>query len=195
MKRSLSITIVTYLLCGCAADSPGNTSNNEAQAAALGSGQDACISACTDERGIEYDRCEALCSEPRDATCYTECIDAGGTQGACRMECYANADCTARCLADGGDEEFCRPECARDEQNSNTSAMDACVTQCIEDGGEPSTCRDTCADANAGSSVIDDDPCASASTDAYNNCIADGGDQESCRQAAADAHTTCNEER
>jgi hypothetical protein len=190
-QRLLTLILASFLSAGCATDDTQSPPTGaEQQAAALGAGPDACMTSCTEERGIEPERCEELCSEPNDASCYTGCIDAGGTQESCRMECYATADCHAQCLAEGGDDESCRPECIRDEQAGPTSDVEGCIGRCIEGGGDQASCRELCSQASDDSRPAET-ACSRVSTETYDSCMADGGESEACRQAAADAHEAC----
>ena len=186
--------ILPMCVMACAEDDSSTQLAGQQQSAALGSGQDACMASCTDERGIEPERCEELCSGPEDATCYTTCIDDGGTEEACRTQCYAAADCHAACLSDGTDDAICRQECAREGDTRDGSAMDDCITSCIDDGGDPATCRQTCAEQTGASTgnEADTDPCSAIATDAYESCIANGGNVEACRQDAAEAYDACS---
>ena len=189
--RTFPVLLAVVALFGCANDATSaSNANDEQQSGALGSGQDACVTACTDERGIELTRCEALCSEPSDASCYTTCMTSGGTSESCRMECYAVANCHARCLSEGGDEAACRPECAREKSPGTPTDIDACIRRCVDAGGDQASCRASCSQSSDTDSTTDD-ACSSAASDAYENCMADEGEVEFCRQAAADAYNAC----
>lgn len=81
------VAVSALLAGGCgAAGEEGNQDN--VQSGALNSGSDACMAACTGERGLEAEVCEELCNKPEDASCYSDCIDQGGDEGGCRLQCY-----------------------------------------------------------------------------------------------------------